>query len=79
MKSVTILACLHSEAVLLCNQIPFFTINSVEIPKGVRHILRKRPGTEQEGPGFQALEGALAQLLFSGQPGTHELLVLSGA
>lgn len=42
LKSVTILACLHSEAVLLCNQIPFFTINSVEIPKGVRHILKRK-------------------------------------
>lgn len=34
---------------------------------------------ELEGPGFQALEGVLAQLLFSGPPGTHELLVLSVA
>lgn len=41
--------------------------------------LRRHPGMELEGPGFQALEGVLAQLLFSGLPGTHELLVLSVA
>ena len=39
--------------------------------------LRKRLGMEQQGPGFQALEAVLARLLFSGLPGTHELLVLS--
>lgn len=38
--------------------------------------LRKCPEMELEGPGLQALEGVLAQLLFSGPPGTHELLVL---
>lgn len=79
MKSVLTLACLHSEVVLLCNRIYFSTINSIELPKCVRHILRKRPAMELEGPGFQALEGALAQLLFSGPPGIHELLVLSVA
>ena len=32
-----------------------------------------------EGPGFQVLEAGPAQLLFSGQPGTHGLLSLSVA
>lgn len=77
LKSVMTSACLHSEVVLLSNRIHFFTVNSMELPKGVRHTLRKHPGMELGGPGSQALEGALAQLLFSWPPGTHELLFLS--
>lgn len=43
------------------------------------HILRKYLGMALEDPGFQVLEGELAQLLFSGLPGTRGLLALSVA
>ena len=53
LKSVRTLACLHSE-VEWSNWIQFFTINSKELPKCVRHVLEKPSGVELEGLGLQA-------------------------
>lgn len=51
----------------------------MEPSKGVRRILRRHLEMVREGPGFQALVGGPAQLLFSGLPETRELLALSVA
>lgn len=51
----------------------------MEFSKGIRYILRKYLGMALEDPGSQVLEEELAQLLFSGLPGTRGLLALSVA